>query len=51
LTLVRRHSRLVGRLGGGLLIGIGVLLVFGIWGDWMNALRGWAGQTGVGSGL
>jgi cytochrome c-type biogenesis protein len=51
LNFVRRHSRLVGRVGGGLLVCIGFLLVFGIWDDWMNALRGWAGQTGVGSGL
>lgn len=51
LAFVRRHSGMVSRVGGTVLVGIGVLLVFGIWGDWMNALRGWAGQTGVGSGL
>ncbi|MDQ2748433.1 MAG: cytochrome c biogenesis CcdA family protein [Pseudonocardiales bacterium] len=51
LSFVRRHGGVVSRVGGTLLVGIGVLLVFGIWGDWMNALRGWAGQTGVGSGL
>ena len=51
LAFVRRHGRAVGRLGGALLIVIGLLLVSGAWDEWMTALRSWAGQTGVGSGL
>lgn len=49
---LRRHARLVGRIGGVLLIVIGVLLVTGLWDHWMNLLRAWAGPSGgVGSGL
>jgi cytochrome c-type biogenesis protein len=39
LGFVRRHGRAVGRLGGLLLIVIGVLLVTGEWNHWMDALR------------
>ncbi len=52
LALVRRHGRLVGQIGGVLLIVIGVLLVSGLWNHWMDVLRTWAGtNTGIGSGL
>jgi len=37
---VRRHRLLVTRLGGGLLVIVGVLLVSGVWSSWMAALRG-----------
>ncbi|MDT4937709.1 MAG: cytochrome c-type biosis protein [Pseudonocardiales bacterium] len=48
---VRRHMGAISRVGGGLLIIIGVLLVTGAWNHWMDALRGAVGSTGVGSGL
>ena len=48
---VRRHTQAVHRLGGVLLIVLGVLLATGEWTTLMNSLRAWAGPTGVGSGL
>lgn len=36
---VRRHRVLVTRLGGGLLVGVGVLLVTGVWNDVVNQLQ------------
>ena len=51
LALVRRHARLVGRVGGLLLIGIGVLLVTGTWDHWMVLLRDNFAGTGIGSGI
>ena len=51
LDIVRRHARLVSRLGGALLILIGVLLLTGTWDQWMNELRASFGSTGIGSGL
>jgi len=45
---VRRNSRWVTRIGGGLLIGIGVALVTGAWTDFVNWLRA---AVGVGSVL
>ncbi|MGI8881536.1 MAG: cytochrome c biogenesis CcdA family protein [Jatrophihabitans sp.] len=52
LAFARRHARAVGRVGGALLIVIGVLLLTGTWNDWMNHLLNWTGQnTGPGSGL
>ncbi len=53
LGFVRRHRRAVSRIGGALLVGMGLLLVSGAWDHWMDWLRdefGGAG-TGVGSGL
>jgi len=35
-----RHRRTIGLLSGALLIGIGVLLVTGVWSAWMNDLAG-----------
>ena len=52
LGFLRRHTRVVGRIGGGLLILFGLLLVSGLWDHWMDALRTWAGPaSGIGSGL
>lgn len=51
LQLVRTHARLVSRLGGGLLVLMGVLLLTGVWDDWMNWLRLEFAGTGVGSGI
>ncbi len=44
---VRRHSVLVMRIGGALLVAIGVLLVTGTWDDLTIGLRSWAGGFGV----
>lgn len=39
LAFVRSHSELIMRVGGGLLIGIGLLLVTGLWGEFTIWLR------------
>jgi cytochrome c-type biogenesis protein len=39
LTFIRRHMVVVSRIGGALLIVIGILLVTGQWDHWMNDLR------------
>ncbi len=39
-AVLRRHSLAISRVGGVLLIVVGVLLVTGVWGQWMNDLRG-----------
>jgi len=44
---VRRHSALVMRVGGAMLVTIGVLLVTGLWDDVTIGLRSWAGGFGV----
>lgn len=44
---VRRHSQLVMRIGGALLVAIGVLLVTGLWDDLTIGLRSWASGWGV----
>jgi cytochrome c-type biogenesis protein len=45
LGFVRRHMALVSRIGGVLLVAIGVLLVTGQWDHWMNELRATFGST------
>lgn len=40
---VRRHSRLITRIGGGMLVAVGVLLVTGLWGGVMAVVQGWIG--------
>lgn len=47
LSVVRRHSVTVMRVGGGLLVAIGVLQVTGVWGGWLNAIRAWVGSYGT----
>jgi cytochrome c-type biogenesis protein len=44
---VRRHSAVVMRIGGALLVAIGVLLVTGAWDELTIGLRSWAGGFGV----
>jgi len=44
---VRRHSLTVMRIGGVLLVAIGLLLVTGLWDDLTIGLRSWAGSYGV----
>lgn len=43
LAVVRRHRVLVTRIGGGMLIVVGLLLATGVWDAWMQDLRGWVG--------
>ena len=40
---VRKHQLAVMRFGGGMLVLVGVLMVTGVWTDWMNEMRGWVG--------
>ncbi|HZE38839.1 MAG TPA: cytochrome c biogenesis protein CcdA [Stackebrandtia sp.] len=47
-TFLKRHSRLVARVGGIALILIGLALVTGLWGDAMNWLRAAVGPGEVG---
>lgn len=42
-AVVRRHSALVTRVGGALLITVGLLLLSGLWGGFLADLRGWVG--------
>ncbi|MDF5754952.1 cytochrome c biogenesis protein CcdA [Spongiactinospora sp. TRM90649] len=44
LPAVRRHSRLITRIGGGMLVAVGVLLVTGLWGDLVMTMQGWIGS-------
>ena len=44
---VRRHQMWVTRLGGAMLIAVGVLLVTGQWDVWVGYLRNWAGGFGA----
>jgi cytochrome c-type biogenesis protein len=44
----RRRARTVMRIGGGLLIVIGLLLLTGLWEDLMFWLRAWLASTGLG---
>lgn len=41
LSFFRRHQRLIMRLGGGLLITVGVLMVSGLWNLWVIELQTW----------
>ena len=40
-AVVKRHYALVMRIGGGLLVLVGLLLVSGVWEDLMGEVRGW----------
>ncbi|RCG30375.1 cytochrome c biogenesis protein CcdA [Sphaerisporangium album] len=40
---VRRHSRLITRAGGAMLVLVGVLLVTGLWGQIIASMQGWVG--------
>ena len=44
---VRRHQVWVTRIGGLMLIAVGILLVSGIWDLWVAYLRGWVGSFSV----
>ncbi|MEU8250903.1 cytochrome c biogenesis protein CcdA [Nonomuraea sp. NPDC048916] len=40
---VRRHSRLITRIGGGMMVAVGVLLVTGLWGEIIASMQGLIG--------
>lgn len=45
---VKRHYAWVARIGGGMLVILGILLVTGLWSDFANQLRVWGQSFGVG---
>jgi cytochrome c-type biogenesis protein len=47
LAVVRRHSALIMRSGGALLVAIGLLQISGVWEHWLNAMRSWIGAYGT----
>jgi cytochrome c-type biogenesis protein len=47
-TFLRRHARTVTRVGGAVLVLVGLLLVTGLWTDLMQWLRSWLATTGLG---
>lgn len=47
LAVVRRHAQTVMRLGGALLVIIGLLQISGVWGAWLNEMRAWVGAYGT----
>ena len=47
-SLLRRHARTVTRVGGAVLVVVGVLLVTGAWTELMQWLRAWLATTGLG---
>jgi cytochrome c-type biogenesis protein len=48
-ALARRHAPTVMRIGGGLMIALGILLLTGWWDALMIWLRAWLGATGLGT--
>jgi cytochrome c-type biogenesis protein len=49
-TFLRRNAGTVTRVGGVVLIAVGLLLVTGAWTELMQQLRGWLATTGLGEG-
>jgi len=49
-SFLRRHARTVTRVGGAVLVVVGLLLVTGAWTEMMMWLRGWLAATGFGEG-
>jgi cytochrome c-type biogenesis protein len=47
-SVLRRHARTVTRVGGGVLVVVGLLLVTGAWTEMMQWLRSWLATTGLG---
>ncbi|MFF7684170.1 cytochrome c biogenesis CcdA family protein [Microbacterium sp. NPDC007973] len=45
VAFVRRHIRVVNLIGGALLIVLGLLMVTGLWGQWMSTLQGVMGNV------
>jgi cytochrome c-type biogenesis protein len=50
-TFLRRHARAVTRVGGAILVLVGLLLVTGAWTEMMEWLRSWLAATGLGESL
>lgn len=47
LDLLRAHRRGISRFGGGMLVVVGLLLVSGVWTQWVDAVRIWIeGESG-----
>ncbi len=44
LGFLRRHRLAIMRIGGGLLVLIGLALVTGLWTTWTTSLQGWIGR-------
>ncbi|GAB3355000.1 cytochrome c biogenesis CcdA family protein [Modestobacter lapidis] len=49
-TFLRRHAAAVTRVGGAMLVLVGLLLVTGAWTEMMQWLRSWLAATGLGEG-
>jgi cytochrome c-type biogenesis protein len=47
-SFLRRHARTVTRFGGAVLVVVGLLLLTGLWSEWMTWLRSWLATTGLG---
>jgi cytochrome c-type biogenesis protein len=47
-SFLRRHARTVTRVGGAVLVVVGILLVTGLWTDLMQWLRSWLASSGFG---
>jgi cytochrome c-type biogenesis protein len=47
-SFLRRHARTVTRVGGAVLVVVGLLLLTGLWTDFMQWLRSWLATTGLG---
>jgi cytochrome c-type biogenesis protein len=45
VSFVRKHIRVVNLIGGALLIALGLLMVTGLWGQWMSTLQGVIGTV------
>ena len=50
-SFLRRHARTVTRVGGVVLIAVGLLLLTGAWTEMMQWLRSWLAATGLGSSV
>jgi cytochrome c-type biogenesis protein len=48
-SFLKRHARAVSRVGGAVLVLVGVLLVTGAWTEMMQWLRSWLAATGFGT--
>lgn len=48
VSAVRRHQQWVTRIGGVLMIVVGILLVTGLWGDWIAHIQGWVADSRTG---
>ncbi|TFV88353.1 cytochrome c biogenesis protein CcdA [Blastococcus sp. CT_GayMR16] len=48
---LRRHARTVTRVGGAVLVVVGLLLITGVWTEMMQWLRSWLAATGLGSSV